>query len=320
MSASSSPGTPWCGGGPRAGTSPLGATGSSPNSRLSARPTPRRAFGSGSKVALTGIGGDELFAGYRRHTGLLATRQYSRLPAAVRHVLGAASRLLPEPRNGTLGVDRLKRFLRSGGGTVPDRFLGMISRLANGERPALYMPSLGASITGRAASARFESLFRAQGCPTGLAAGMYLDYMTFLPDDILALSDRLAMAHSLEVRVPFVDHLLVEAVFPIPERATLGRWWRTKRLLRRALRPRLPPAHLRAPKRGFVGPTSAWLRGELREMLEDELSPQRQRRLGYFQPSAVETLLHEHLSGRGNREAILWALLCFSTWHRLYVE
>jgi len=144
--------------------------------------------------------------------------------------------------------------------------------------------------------------------------------MTFLPDDILALSDRLAMAHSLEVRVPFVDHLLVEAVFPIPERVKIGRWWRTKRLLRRALRPRLPPAHLRAPKRGFVGPTSAWLRGELREMLEDELSPQRQRRLGYFQPSAVETLLHEHLSGRGNREAILWALLCFSTWHRLYVE
>jgi len=107
--------------------------------------------------------------------------------------------------------------------------------------------------------------------PRGLAAGLFLDYTTFLPDDILALSDRLAMAHSLEVRVPFVDHVLVEAVFPLPQRVKIGPW-AAKRLLRRALRPRLPPDHLRAPKRGFVGPTAAWLRNELRPMLTDELS------------------------------------------------
>ena len=144
--------------------------------------------------------------------------------------------------------------------------------------------------------------------------------MTFLPDDILALSDRLSMAHSLEVRVPFVDHILVESVFPIPDRVKIGRWWRSKQLLRRALRPRLPPAHFRAPKRGFVGPTSAWLRRELRDTLADELSPERQRRLGYFQTGTVDTLLREHLTARQNREGILWALLSFSVWHRLYVE
>jgi asparagine synthase (glutamine-hydrolysing) len=279
-----------------------------------------QAVGSRYKVALTGIGGDELFAGYRRHIGLLATQQYAKLPAAVRQLAGAASRLLPEPANGALGIDRLKRFLRLGGSAVPDRFLGLLSRLSNGERPALYAPSLRANISGRAASDRFHSLFEAQGRPTGLAAGLYFDYLTFLPDDILALSDRLAMAHSLEVRVPFVDHVLVEAVFPIPQRVKIGRWWRTKRLLRRALRPRLPPAHLRAPKRGFVGPTSAWLRHELRDALVDELSASRQRRLGYFDPAVVDRLLQEHVTGRQNRAGILWALLCFSTWHRLYVE
>jgi len=272
------------------------------------------------KVALTGIGGDELFAGYRRHIGLLAAEHYARLPAGVRRIAGAASRLLPEPRNGTLGIDRLKRFLRSGNGVVPDRFLGLMSRLSNDERLALYTPSLRERITGRAASARFRDLFSAQGHPTGLAAGQYLDYMTFLPDDILALSDRLAMAHGLEVRVPFVDHVLVEAVFPIPQRVKIGPWWRSKRLLRRALRPRLPAAHFRAPKRGFVGPTSAWLRHELRDMVADELSPERQRRLGYFEPSVLGTLLREHSTGRQNWERILWALLCFSTWHRLFVE
>jgi len=279
-----------------------------------------QAVGSRYKVALTGAGGDELFAGYRRHLGLLASAHYARLPAAVRHFASAASQWLPDAAGGGLGVDRLKRFLRLSNGTVPDRFLGLTSRILNGERPTLYTPSLGAQITGRAASMHFQTLFRDQGCPTGLAAGLYLDSMTFLPDDVLALSDRLSMAHSLEVRVPFVDHVLVESMSSIPERVKIGAWWRSKRLLRRALRPRLPPAHLRAPKRGFVGPTSAWLRHELRDMLGDELSPDRQRRLGYFQSSTVDTMLREHHTARQNREGILWALLCFSVWHRLYVE
>jgi asparagine synthase (glutamine-hydrolysing) len=281
-----------------------------------------QAVGSRYKVALTGIGGDELFAGYRRHFGLLAAERYAKLPAGVRRIVGAMSRWVPEPRDGSLGVDRLKRFLRTGNGAVPDRFLGLMTRLSNDERLALYTPDLRqrARITGSAATARFRDVFSAQGPVSGLAAGLFLDYTTFLPDDILALSDRLAMAHSLEVRVPFVDHVLVEAVFPIPQRVKIGTWWQNKRLLRRALRPRLPAAHFRAPKRGFVGPTAAWLRHELRDMLTDELSPERQRRLGYFEPSVVETLLQDHLTGRQNQERILLALLCFSTWHRLYAE
>jgi asparagine synthase (glutamine-hydrolysing) len=281
-----------------------------------------QAVGSRYKVALTGIGGDELFAGYRRHFGLLAAERYAKLPAGVRRIAGAMSRWVPEPRDGSLGVDRLKRFLRTGNGAVPDRFLGLMTRLSNDERLALYTPDLRqrARITGSAATARFRDVFSAQGPVSGLAAGLFLDYTTFLPDDILALSDRLAMAHSLEVRVPFVDHVLVEAVFPIPQRVKIGTWWQNKRLLRRALRPRLPAAHFRAPKRGFVGPTAAWLRHELRDMLTDELSPERQRRLGYFEPSVVETLLQDHLTGRQNQERILLALLCFSTWHRLYAE
>jgi asparagine synthase (glutamine-hydrolysing) len=127
------------------------------------------------------------------------------------------------------------------------------------------------------------------------------------------------MAHSLEVRVPFVDHLLVERVFPLPDRLKIG-WMKPKRLLRRALLPRLPAAHLSAPKRGFVGPTAAWLRHELKDVLRDELSASRLERLGYFVPSAVAALIDDHVGRRHNREGILWELLCFSVWHRLYVE
>jgi asparagine synthase (glutamine-hydrolysing) len=278
-----------------------------------------QAVGRDYKVALTGIGGDELFGGYPRHIGLPLAEVYAKLPARVRGLASAAAHLLPEPRAGTLGVDRVKRFLRSGDGDLGDRFLSFMSRLADGERRSLYAPGLRAMITGQAARTRVRSLYGEEACPPGLAAGMYLDYMTYLPDDILALSDRLAMAHSLEIRVPFVDHELAARVFPLPYHLKIG-WWRNKRLLKRAMRPRLPTAHFGAPKRGFVGPTSAWLRNELRQMVEDELSPARQRRLGYFDPAMIERLLREHMTGRHNRERILWGLLAFSTWHRLYVE
>ena len=283
-----------------------------------------QAVGSRYKVALTGIGGDELFAGYRRHIGLLATQYYAKLPPGLRRLFATASRWLPEPKSGALGVDRLKRFVQTGNGGIPDRFLGLMSRLSNDERLALYTPNLRGHISGTAAIARFRDVFgaRAPGSNGGLSAGLYMDYTTFLPDDILALSDRLSMAHSLEIRVPFVDHVLVEAVFPIAQRLKIGSppRWQGKKLLRQALKSRLPAEHFRAPKRGFVGPTASWMRNELRSMLTDELSAARQRRLGYFDPRAVETLLHEHLSGKQNQERILLALLCFSTWHRLFVE
>src|SRR5439155_1499875 len=133
-----------------------------------------------------------------------------------------------------------------------------------------------------------------------------------------ARSDGRSMAHSLALRVPRVDHSLAERVFPLPARLKLGGWKR-KHLLKRALAGRLPAAHLTAPKRGFVGPTAAWLRDELRPMLQDELSASRITRLGYFDPGAVARLIDEHCARRHNREGILWALLCFSTWHRLYV-
>ena len=278
-----------------------------------------QAVGRQYKVALTGIGGDELFGGYPRHLGLPLVEVYSKLPARLRRLASASADLLPEPRAATLGVDHVKRFLRSGDGDLPDRFLSFMSRISEAERPALYTSELRTTITGAAARDRFRFLGADEACPTGLSAGLYLDYMTFLPDDILSLSDRLAMAHSLEIRVPFVDHELAARVFPLPYHLKIG-WWRNKQLLKRAMRCRLPKDHFVAPKRGFVGPTSAWLRNELREMVEDELSPARQRRLGYFDPAIVERLLREHVTGRHNRERIVWGLLSFSVWHRLYVE
>ena len=165
----------------------------------------------------------------------------------------------------------------------------------------------------------FSALYRNAGQPTGVRAGLYLDYKTYLPDDILALSDRLSMAHSLEVRVPFVDHRLVEAAYPLADRERIG-WGKPKKLLRAMLQSRLPAAHFSAPKRGFVGPTASWLRNELRPLVTDELSGERLARLGIFRPETVQQFLDVHFTGRQNREGVLWALLSFSSWYRLYVE
>ena len=280
-----------------------------------------QAVGASYKVALTGIGGDELFAGYRRHIGFVMGEWYAHLPHALQRGVGSLANLVREPRGGSLAIDRMKRFLRpgNGDGTAPDRWLGYLMRCPDPTRRRLYARDLRDHLNGTAASGQFRELHQRHGSPAGLAAALYLDYKTFLADDVLALSDRLAMAHSLEIRVPLVDHELVERVFPLPDRAKIG-LWRSKRLLKRALRGRLPPPQLRAPKRGFVGPTAEWLRHELRGVIEDELAPDRLRRLGYFEPSVVRSLLDDHCSHRHNREKILWALLCFSVWHRQYVE
>jgi asparagine synthase (glutamine-hydrolysing) len=172
-----------------------------------------------------------------------------------------------------------------------------------------------------AARARFTRLLESDGATRhhGLNAGLYLDYKTFLPDDILTLSDRISMAHSLEVRVPLVDHVLVETIFPLPDRVKVGRF-QPKRLLRAALHDRLPAEHFSAPKRGFVGPTAEWLRHELRDMLTDELSDERMDRLGLFDTAGIRRFVKEHLERTRNRETVLWNLLCLSVWHRLYVE
>jgi asparagine synthase (glutamine-hydrolysing) len=278
-----------------------------------------QAVGADYKVALTGIGGDELFAGYRRHRGLRWSAQYARIPSAIRGLIARWADGLGEPSSATLTVDRIKRFAHAGEGAAAARFLAMVGRLRWEERSRLYQGALGATISGRSAARVFEAHADLAPAERALATALYLDYKTFLPDDILALSDRLSMAHGLEIRVPFVDHQFVESIFPLSDRSKLG-WGRSKALLRRALRPRLPSAHFTAPKRGFVGPTASWLRHELRPLLRDELSPSRLARLGHFDPAMVQRLLNDHFTGRHNREGILWALLCFSLWHRTFCE
>ena len=269
------------------------------------------------KVALAGTGGDELFVGYRRHMAMMLDERLARIPAPLRRFASGIADRLPEFSGSGLGVNRLKRYLRtSGGGTASTRYLGYLTKTTHEQRSQLFTGALeGAADAGL--ERRFAALAQRVAPGNGLRTALTLDYKVYLPDDLLALSDRLSMAHGLEVRVPFVDHVLVERAFALPERLRT-KWLRPKWLLRRALRSRLPTAHFSAPKRGFVGPTASWLRHEMREMVTDELSAARVADVGLFDGPVVQRMLQEHFDRRHNHEGVLWSLLTFLAWHRAH--
>lgn len=268
------------------------------------------------KVALVGTGGDELFAGYRRHFAIAAAGAWQQLPAVLRRTASSLGDRLPEPKDGGLGTARIKRFLRASGDSYASRYLSLQDKMGAG---SVFSRDARAAGAASFAGATFERHGAAAPSDGLIRPALYLDYKTYLPDDLLHLADRVSMAHSLELRVPFVDHELVEALFTLPDRVRVG-LMQPKRLLRRALHPRLPAAHFTAPKRGFVGPTAEWLRFELADVLADELSAARLQRLGHFDVGHVERMRREHADRRQNHEGILWAMLCFSIWHRTYVE
>jgi len=144
---------------------------------------------------------------------------------------------------------------------------------------------------------------------------MLADLGTYLPGDLLALADRVSMRHSLEVRVPFLDHPLVELMARAPYALKVA--GRTKKvLMKAAFRGLLPDSILDRRKVGFSVPMALWLRTDLRATMQEILSETEVRRLGYLRYAEVERIKTEHLAGRTNHESRLWALMNLVGWHR----
>jgi len=144
-----------------------------------------------------------------------------------------------------------------------------------------------------------------------------VDRDIYLVDDLLVKTDRASMAHSLEVRVPFLDTAVTDLALAVPSnRHLLG--WQRKRLLRRAVAPLLPKRILYGRKRGFSIPAAAWLRGELLPFARDVLSPDAIRRQGLFRPEAVDRLLTEHASGQADNSRQIWCLMTLGLWLERY--
>lgn len=257
-------------------------------------------------VALSGEGGDELFAGYQRHRLAALVRYYRLCP-------GALSKLLFEaPAARVAGARRVRKALAALGAAGPAaRHLAWLMVMPGEVVDAL----IGAGYGGReVVESRFGKFFEGQSGAYDLDRVLRADLSTWLPDDLLTKVDRASMAVGLECRVPFLDHRMVELCLRVPASEKAG-LMRSKTVFKRAVGGLVPDEIIARKKAGFTLPLDAWFRKELREMMLDMLGPDRLSKEGIFDPDAVGALVNEHLSGRENQGHGLFSLLLFQLWH-----
>jgi asparagine synthase (glutamine-hydrolysing) len=262
------------------------------------------------KVVLSGDGGDEIFAGYDKYRVEGRERKTRFLPAPARRALGRLADAIPE---GQRGHNLLRHFSLAG----PDRYLDASTLFRRESLRRLFRPEAFEQMTPHDPWERArDRLARHDG--HWLSALQALDLETYLPLDILTKVDRMSMAHSLEARVPLLDHRIVEFAATLPPEMLLRRGT-TKWIFKRALRGILPEPILARRKHGFAVPIGRWLRGDLGRVARDLLFSERCRRRGLFDESYLEKLLGWHERGR-DLDLQIWTLLSFETWCRSVLE
>jgi asparagine synthase (glutamine-hydrolysing) len=267
-------------------------------------------------VALSGDGGDETFAGYRRYRlHLMEERLRRSLPGGVRRPLfGLLGRLYPKadwaPR-----VLRAKTTFEGMARSSVEAYFHSMSLIREPLRSRLYAPRFRAELCGYSAREVFERHAARAGTDDPLALIQYVDLHTYLVGDINTKVDRASMAHSLEVREPLMDHPLVEWAATLPSALKL-RGGNGKHCFKKAMEPLLPHDLLYRPKMGFSVPLSRWLRGPLRQRLRDALHAGPLLDGGWLEPSVVRRLVDEHQAGLRDHGTPLWSLLMFDAFLR----
>jgi len=273
-------------------------------------------------VALSGDGGDELFGGYNRYVWAAAWwRRMNRAPKALRRAAGGfitsvaptswsrmfrlGAALVPGRYRFAEAGDKLHKLAQILVLEHPDEvYRDLVSHWRSGESVVVGSVDVATALTDPREWAHLPDFERRM---------MYLDLVTYLPDDILVKVDRAAMSVSLETRAPFLDHRVVEFAWRLPLsqkiRQGQGKW-----LLRQVLYRHVPRQLVERPKMGFGTPIAAWLRGPLRDWAEALLDEGRVKGEGYFQAGAIRQCWNEHLSGRRDRAYELWSVLMFQAW------
>ena len=267
------------------------------------------------KVALGGDGGDELFGGYETYAAYQWARAYRRLPRVLTEgLIPAVVRGLPVS-DAKISFDyKAKQFVRWACRPPEEAHYGWKVIFDTDERDALLAEGLS---RGTDPLTLFIERFRRVRGNDTLGGLMGVDTKIYLPDDILVKVDRMSMAHSLEVRTPFLDYRVVEWANRLSSSYKV-RGLEKKVIFRRALRGIIPREILDRKKAGFNVPLAAWFRGELRDTLQDVLSPSRVKAQGVFQPEEVRRLIEDHERRRADYSRHLWSLLMFSLWYDRY--
>jgi asparagine synthase (glutamine-hydrolysing) len=264
------------------------------------------------KVVLSGEGGDEVFAGYETYAAWRWAEAYRRLPGLLgRTLVPALVRRLPVSHRRISFDYKAKRFVQGAGLPPADAHFAWKEVFSDDAKAALYAGG------GGPGSPSARRLYRAafEACPSRevLTRLQHVDLSVYLPDDILVKADRMSMANSLEARVPFLDHRVVEFAAALPASLKL-RGLTKKYLLRRTMADVLPERVVWGAKKGFNVPIPVWLAGPLRDLVHDVLSPKRVREAGVFDPAAVSALLAAHETRRADVSRNIWSLLVFTLW------
>jgi asparagine synthase (glutamine-hydrolysing) len=267
------------------------------------------------KVILSGVGGDELFGGYRRYLGERYMRYLDWMPASGKRGIAALARRLPADRHGRwLNYSRLARsFLGAADRTFAERYRAYVGTFTAEETDALLIDRCARRDDPIAVA------FAAAGGDDPLARMFAVDAVTQLPDDLLMLTDKMTMAASLECRVPLLDHQLVELAAQMPARIKVARG-ELKSLMKSALADLLPDDILHREKRGFGAPMGAWLKGALMPLLASALSRQAIEARGVLHYEPVRDLIAAHRANRIDGTDRLLALLSFEIWCQVYLD
>lgn len=265
-------------------------------------------------VILSGVGGDELFAGYRRYLGERYVSGYNRLPGALQSLFRRVAAYLPSDRHSRLlNISRLARaFVLSTDLSSEQRYRSYVQMFAPEAIAALLKeaPSVDDPIA---------KVFEQSRSSDFLNRLLHVDALTQLPDDLLLLTDKMSMTVSLECRVPLLDHELVELAARIPSSIKI-RGGTLKYLFKEALRGVLPNEILDRQKRGFGAPMGAWLKDQLQPLMHHVLSPRSVGARGLFHPQAVQRVMTEHLTRQADHSDHLQALVNLELWCRLYLD
>ncbi|MBC7999915.1 MAG: asparagine synthase (glutamine-hydrolyzing) [Leptolyngbya sp.] len=276
-------------------------------------------------VALAGDGGDELFGGYPTYQAHGMADTWKVIPKSLRHgFIEPALRKLPVSLNNLSFDFKVKRFISAVDEPTMRRHLRWMGSFPLKEHSQLLNPQIFDTFP---YTENEEELFDSPGSSRIIMpafagrdnadTAMRLDLSTYLPDQLLAKSDRASMAASLEVRMPFLAYPLVDFALSLPTSMKVNSS-NTKLLLRRAVAPLLPEAILKRPKKGFGIPVGKWLKNEFRPIVDELLDTDFLRSQGIFQPEYVRALLKQHNDGTADRRKELWTLLQFQWWWRKF--
>lgn len=258
-------------------------------------------------VALVGDGGDEVFAGYPRYQGGLLAEKVRLLPGVLRrNLLAPLARMIPERSDGRHAWRRAREFLTSAGLDGAEAYAAWVEYFSPTERRDLLRLAQNPACP---IAARYGEVVSRDA----LDAMQETDLATFLPGNLLAYGDAMSMNHALELRLPLLDHRVIEAAGRLD--ASLRFAEGKKTLLRAVARKLLPRSIVDRPKLGFNPPLGMWLQGPLKAMVAERLTPKRLEELGLAAP-AVAALLAEQAGGRRDHSLKIWSLLVLESWER----